>query len=122
MRFYLLILLLVTLQSGISCKQRTAAGKDAKNPKAGAIVTDSTKLTVVIHPQYVVTGTDTFFSQADSSRLNFIGEKVSKLDSLRKIKLNVPYPPDTAVVMPVVRILKPSGAEILITPYEVEKD
>jgi hypothetical protein len=74
----------------------------------------------VIHPQYVVTGTDTFFSHTDSSRLRFIGEKVSKLDSLRKIKLNVPYPPDTAVVMPVVRVLKPTGAEILITPYEIK--
>ena len=120
MKTVLSILILIALWSFTSCKQRTTTGKDATNSKTGAVVSDPSKLSIVIHPQYVVTGTDTFFSHTDSSRLRFIGEKVSKLVSLRKIKLNVPYPPDTAVVMPVVRLLKPTGAEILITPYEAK--
>ncbi len=120
MRIILSISLLVILLTCISCKQGTGSGKATTDSRAGGVVTDPSKLTIVIHPHFVVTGTDTFFSQADSSRLRFIGEKLSKADSVRKIKLRVPYPPDTAVVMPVVRILKPTGAEILITPYKVE--
>jgi hypothetical protein len=101
----------------VACKQRKGSSTETK---AVTVVTDPSKLTVVIHPGYVVIGSDTLFSQSDSARLQYIGVKVSKLDSLRKIKLKVPYPPDTAVVMPVVRILKPTGAQILITPYDVK--
>jgi hypothetical protein len=101
----------------VSCKHRKGSPPETKTV---TIVTDPSKLTVVIHPGYVVIASDTLFSGSDSARLQYIRVKVGKQDSLRKIKLNVPFPPDTAVVMPVVRILKSTGAEILISPYKIK--
>lgn len=95
------------------------SSKKEENPVDSTPLNQLTKLTVTIHPRYMVVHRDTIFSQNDTARLGFVADKILEARQVKKIELRIPYPPDTAVAMPVVRVLKGSGAVIEMKPYEV---
>lgn len=97
----------------------SGSSKKGENPVDTTPLNQLTKLTVTIHPRYMVVHRDTIFSQNDTARLGFVADKILEARQVKKIELRIPYPPDTAVAMPVVRVLKGSGAVIEMKPYEV---